>query len=125
MNVDDLTIGQAKGSAAMFQQVARPVLGEQMLGTEVIVRTFSAGVWFGVLAQKSGSEVILENARRMWRWKCAKSISLSGVVAHGIDRSESRIAPPVQSVWLDAIEIMPIAGTPASSIREADRAEAQ
>ena len=32
---------------------------------EVIIRTYSAGVWFGVLKQKAGNEVILTKARRM------------------------------------------------------------
>ena len=94
------------------------------VGAEVIVRTHSAGVWFGVLAQKCGKEVILDRARRMWRWQCQGSISLSGIVRHGIDRSKSRVAGPVNGQWLEAIEITPISGTAATSIREAAEAQA-
>ena len=38
------------------------------IGQEVIIRTYSAGVWFGRLKEKEGKEVILTEARRMWRW---------------------------------------------------------
>ena len=35
------------------------------IGQEVIIRTYSAGVWFGRLTETSGKEVILTEARRM------------------------------------------------------------
>ena len=56
------------------------------IGQEVIIRTYSAGVWFGRLKEKSGNEVILTEARRM---------------------------------WLEAIEIIPVSGKAAESIRTA------
>ena len=89
------------------------------IGQEVIIRTYSAGVWFGRLKQKSGNEVILTEARRMWCWWAEESISLSGVALHGIKQKESRIAGAVESVWLQAIEIIPISGKAAESIRTA------
>ncbi len=41
----------------------------------VIVRTHSAGVFAGYLKKRKGQEVILENARRLWYWKGAASLS--------------------------------------------------
>ena len=93
------------------------------IGQEVIIRTYSAGVWFGRLKEKSGNEVILTEARRMWRWWAKESISLSGVALHGINQMESRIAGAVDSVWLQAIEIIPVSGEPAESIRTAKEVE--
>ena len=93
------------------------------IGQEVIIRTYSAGVWFGRLKEKSGNEVILTEARRMWRWWCKESISLSGVALHGIKQEKSRIAGAVESVWLQAIEIIPVSGTPADSIRTAQETQ--
>ena len=92
-------------------------------GQEVIIRTYSAGVWFGRLKEKSGNEVILTEARRMWRWWAKESISLSGVALHGIKQEDSRIAGAIDSVWLQAIEIIPISGTAAESIRTAQETE--
>ena len=89
------------------------------IGQEVLIRTYAAGVWFGRLKEKSGKEVILTEARRMWRWWAKESISLSGVALHGINQEKSRIAGAVESVWLEAIEIIPISGKAAESIRTA------
>lgn len=82
-------------------------IDKNFINKKVIIRTYSAGVWFGVLDEKSGAEVILKNARRMWQWKAKEGISLSAVAIYGIDQSESKIAPAVESVWLEAIEIIP------------------
>ena len=41
----------------------------------VIVRTYSAGVFFGILVSRKGQEVVLKNARRVWYWKGAASLS--------------------------------------------------
>lgn len=108
MNINDLTIGQG-----------------QYIGKRVIIRTYSAGVWFGTLSEKSGNEVILTNARRMWRWQAAKSISLSGVAVYGIEQSKSKIAPSVESVWLEAIEIIELSDVAIKTIGEAKDVEAE
>lgn len=77
-----------------------------MIGKNVIIRTYSAGCWFGIIEQKDGTEVILNNARRMYRWQTAKGVSLSAVALYGIDQSRSKIIEPVSCVWLNAIEII-------------------
>ena len=41
----------------------------------VIVRTYSAGVFAGELESRSGQEVVLLNARRLWYWAGAASLS--------------------------------------------------
>lgn len=41
----------------------------------VMIRTQNAGVFAGFLKEKSGDSVILKNARRMWYWSGAASIS--------------------------------------------------
>ena len=41
----------------------------------VIVRTYSAGVFAGELESRNGQEVVLRNARRIWYWKGAASLS--------------------------------------------------
>lgn len=40
-----------------------------------IVRTFSAGVWFGNIKKLNENSVILTNARRLWYWSGAASLS--------------------------------------------------
>jgi hypothetical protein len=130
MDINDLTIGQAKELAAMFgagRANAEPADAglNGMVGKTCIVRTYSAGVWFGEIEQKSRNEVIVKNARRMWLWHAAKSISLSGVAVHGIDAKKSRIAPAVEQVWLEAIELIPVSGKAAATIENAPDAQAE
>lgn len=102
-----VTVTEAKG------------INDFAIGKEVIIRTYSAGVWFGVLKQKVGNEVILTKARRMYKWLAKESISLSGVARHGIKQDDSKICGELDSVWLEAIEIIPVTGNAAESIRTA------
>jgi len=41
----------------------------------VIVRTYSAGVFAGTLVKRAGKEVTLKDARRIWYWEGAASLS--------------------------------------------------
>lgn len=93
------------------------------VGQKVIVRTYSAGVWFGELIEKSGREVILKNARRMYYWQAKKSISLSGVAVYGLT-DESKICPSVEKQWLEAIEILSLTDKAISTIEEQEDVEA-
>ena len=40
-----------------------------------IVRTYSAGVFFGEVKSRRGQEVTMRNARRLWSWYGAASLS--------------------------------------------------
>lgn len=128
INIDNLTFGELKQIAAMFQAgnsaQAQPEGLNAMVGKKCIVRTYSAGVWFGTVEQKSGNEVIVTNARRMWRWWAAESISLSAVALHGILHEKSKIAEAVPSIWLEAIEIIPASDKAITSIEGAPNAQA-
>lgn len=125
MNINEMTIGQAKEIAAMFAGQPQSASLNSMIGKQVIIRTYSAGVWFGTLSEKSGNEVIISNARRMWRWFSAESISLSAVALHGIKEDKSLIAEAVPQVWLEAIEIIPCSTKSAAQIVGAQNAKAE
>jgi hypothetical protein len=44
-------------------------------GSFVIARTLSAGVFAGILKSRNGKEVVLNDARRLWYWNGASSLS--------------------------------------------------
>ena len=48
---------------------------EKIVGNYKIVRTYSAGVFAGYLESRNGQEVVLRNARRIWYWSGAASLS--------------------------------------------------
>lgn len=127
MNIEDLTIKQVRElqSIVFGAQQRNSSHGLQyQLGKKVIIRTYSAGVWYGTLSEKEGKEVVLTDARRLWRWWAAESISLSGVANFGIKQDKSQIAPKVEGVWLEAIEILPTTETAQKSIESAKDAKA-
>ena len=122
MNSDILSILKL---ALELKPESQTSTGCSMIDKEVIIRTYSAGCWFGRLSSKEGREVILKKARRMWRWHAAEGISLSGCAIHGIRQEKSKIVEPVDSVWLEAIEIIPCTDTAADSIRGAKNVKAE
>ena len=74
----------------------------------VIVRTYSAGVFAGTLESRDGKEVVLSNARRLWYW--AGAASLSQLAVSGTTNPTACKFPiAVTSVTLtEAIEILDV-----------------
>jgi hypothetical protein len=85
-----------------------PYRRNEMLGKYVIIRTYSAGVHAGVLKSRNGKEVVLENARRLWYWDGAAS--LSQLAVDGVSRPNNCKFPcEVAEILLtEAIEIIPV-----------------
>ena len=48
---------------------------ENFMNKKVIIRGDRSGVFFGTLVAQEGTEVKLENCRRLWYWDGAASIS--------------------------------------------------
>lgn len=80
---------------------------EQPKGDYVVVRTYSAGVHAGYLKSRDGKEVVLTNARRLWYWEGAAT--LSQIAGKGITKPNScKFPAPIAEITLtEAIEIIP------------------
>ncbi len=87
-----------------------------MIGKVCVVRTFSAGVFFGTLVDRNGKEVVLNDARRLWYWVGAAS--LSQLANEGVSKPEKcKFPAPVSTVLLtEAIEIIPATEAAIASI---------
>jgi hypothetical protein len=84
VNIEDLTIKQARELAALFgTTAAKAGTDHPFVGRYVICRCYGAGVHAGELVSKSGSDVILKDSRRLWSWK-AEGVALSGVAQNGM-----------------------------------------
>lgn len=84
----------------------------------VIARTFSAGVFAGYLKSRDGQEAVLVNARRIWRW--AGAASLSQLSQDGTKAPEECKFPrEVPEVTLtQVIELLPVSAKAQKSIAE-------
>ena len=88
---------------------------DSRVGQHVIVRTFSAGVHFGRLKSRNGTEATLSDARRIWSWKGANT--LNEIATKGIDPSASNVSQPVPEIDLtNVIEVIPLSEAARSNL---------
>ena len=69
IEVSDETYEKIKGQ--LSPSPAKPLNGMKY----VICRTYSAGIFAGYLESRNGQEVVLRQARRLWYWDGAASLS--------------------------------------------------
>lgn len=81
-----------------------------------IVRTYSAGVFAGYVKSRTGQEVVMVKARRLWYW--AGAASLSQLSQEGVSKpKECKFPCEVETVeLLQAIEILPCTDKAQKSI---------
>lgn len=92
-------------------------MAEKYNGMEYcLIRTYSSGVFCGYVERREGKEVILRNARRIWYWDGAAS--LSQLAVDGTSKPKNCKFPvPVDKVILtEAIEIIPMTEKAKKSI---------
>jgi hypothetical protein len=71
-----------------------------------IVRTYSAGVFAGYVMKK-GKEMIVYNARRIWSWTGANSLSELSLIGT-VKPTECKFPQEVSEVFLtEVIEVLP------------------
>ena len=87
-----------------------------MIGRYCMVRTKSAGVFAGTVVSLEGSQATLRDARRIWSWEGAAS--LSQLATYGTSKPRACKFPcSVAEVMLfEVIEIIPITEEAARSI---------
>lgn len=122
MNIDDLTIGQAREIARLFaaeMPQSQPPIDNGMVGKYVIVRCKDAGVHAGILEAYNGRECILNQSRWLWYWKAANGAAfLSGVATQGLHPS-SKVGAPVRVHLTEDCQIIECSPAAAESIQGA------
>lgn len=117
MNIEELTIGQAKQLIALFsatQQVQHPFVGKY-----VICRCYAAGVHAGELESLTGDQAILKNSRRLYSWKSKeKAVALSGVAQFGLAEGCKVDVTNPQIALTGVCEVIPCAQKAEESISE-------
>lgn len=83
-----------------------------------VIRTYSAGVHTGYVKERNGKEVTLINARRLWKW--AGAFTLSEIAVNGVSNpDECKFSVEVPEIILtEAIEIIPCTQKAEEIIKE-------
>ena len=85
------------------------------VGEYVIVRTHSAGVHIGQLMTRKGKEVLLDDARRIWSW--AGAFTLSKIAKDGV--GSGKLSVRVDGALLtEAIEVLPLSDAARANLYE-------
>ena len=121
LNVDDLTVGQARQLAAMFGGMAGAAPSaapHPFIGRYCICRCNAAGVHAGEVVSVDGDTVILRNSRRLWQWQARGGVALSGVAQNGIAGGKlDTINPEIQ--LMGVCEIIPCSAKAREDIENA------
>ena len=120
IDINELTLGQIREITAtfpaMFGKSNTTNIGDGMVGKYAIVRCYSAGVHAGTVAAIDNDKVILKDSRRLWSWKAAKGVALSGVAQFGIVGGKIDAANP--EIYLTGvIEVIPCTDAAKESIQ--------
>ncbi|MGE4118924.1 MAG: hypothetical protein AB7F29_13710 [Candidatus Nitrosocosmicus sp.] len=85
-----------------------------------IVRTLSAGVFAGYIEARNGQEVIMRDARRLWYWSGAASLSQLAVDGTS-EPTNCKFPCPVDRVeLLQVIEILDVTNKAKKSIESVE-----
>ena len=83
---------------------------------KVIVRADRAGVFYGEIKERNGSEVVMTNVRRLWYWDGAASLSQLAVDGTATpDNCKFTVVVPEMTI-LGVIEIIPCCDKAVRSI---------
>lgn len=109
MNIDNMTIKEAREIAALFASNGSALSRwtHPLIGKRVLVRTYSAGVHIGTLVSvnpDNAQECHLKDALRLWKWTDG-GLSLSAVAHNGI--KGGRLNRTDEVVLTNAIEYIP------------------
>lgn len=118
MNIDQLTYGELKQIAAMFQAPsAAAVAPHPFVGKYVICRCYSAGVHAGELVSQIGDQVMLKNSRRLWSWVANGGVALSGLAVSGLKSGKIDTILP-ELALTGVIETIPCSEAAEASIND-------
>jgi hypothetical protein len=96
MNIEDLTLREAKELAALFSESPKSNMLQKYVGKYVIVRSHNEGINAGYVKEIDETGVVLSEARRIWYHKPADKSAAwyEGVSLYGLS-SDSKVSVAV------------------------------
>ena len=97
MNIDDMTYGELKQIASLFNKTNSSNMLDHVIGKYVIVRSRNEGINAGFVEAADETGIILKEARRIWYHKPKdKGVSwYEGVAKSGVS-DDSKLSCPVE-----------------------------
>lgn len=93
---------------------------EPFLGKYVLVRTYSAGLFAGILDARFGKRVVLKGARQLWRWHTANNgLSICEIAQYGLNQEKSKICCLTDYIEIEDVQIVPCTEIGRKSIESA------
>ena len=89
---------------------------EMIIGKYCIVRCYRASVFAGIVEEREGQEVLIRDARRIWYWDGAASLSQLALEGTKKPRECKFSAACESVVVLDAVEVIPCTDAAQRSI---------
>ena len=87
-----------------------------VIGKVCIIRTYSAGVFIGIVAEREGKEVTVKDARRLWYWDGAATLSQLAIDGTSKPKKCKFPAPVPEVLLTEAIEFIPATEAAIASI---------
>ena len=103
MDIEKLTIGEARAIAALFGGAAN-VAAHPFIGKYCVIRAARSGVHVGVLSAVNGDSVVLSDTRHIWSWSGA--LTVSDIAVGGITGGKISAATPTNEIS-EVIEKIP------------------
>jgi hypothetical protein len=117
--IDNLTFGEIKELMGLFGSQQVSPMSNPVIGKYCIARCYSAGVHAGTVVSVDGENVILENSRRLWKWKAADGVALSGVAQNGNVGDKTKVDTLNPIIYLTGVcELIPCTDKAKETINE-------
>lgn len=117
--IDNLTFGEIKELMTIFGNQPQQDYKNPVIGKYCIARCGPAGVHAGIVTHVDGENVILENSRRLWKWKAKDGVALSGVAQNGLDKSDVKIDSLNPVIYLAGVcELIPCTDVARETIND-------
>ena len=89
---------------------------DKLIGKYVIVRADKPGVFFGKLIHRDGQEVLMQNARKIFRWEGAGSVEQ--IACDGVSAEGSKITCEIEQMLIfGADQILPCAAASIANLK--------
>ena len=117
MNIESLTIKEIKEISSLLKNDENKDIASHYIGKYCIFRTYSSGVFFGILKYRNGQEAVVGSCRRIWSWEGA--FTLSKVSVDGVKTAKMSVAEP-EKLLVQVIEITPASDTCINQLKNMD-----